>query len=511
MPSLSLGQSQQMRQTQALTQQMQQGLKLLQTPTTELAQLLRQTADINPALVLEDPAMVSIDAERETRDREEREGRGDDRDGAPDGETRELPENFGEDFGVLRDLGDDADDLYRDGDSNEYNPEADERRQFFLDSIPASTGSLQGHLLEQLDRRELPPADRELAERIVCSVNDDGFLEIPLAEFAQAAMRPLADAERVLGLVQSLSPAGVGARDLRECLLLQLRADDVPEDDPVVRLAADPKAFEMLENRRLAPIAARLGIREDEVAAALRRLASLDPAPGRAYSPDRTFFIRPDIVVREGEDGRFEAFLDESNLPRASVSNSFRRRLGKIRERLRGLSRSKSRAAAEGREARDWMERNLREADALVDGLRLRQQTLLRVAQSVVARQQGYFRDGRAALRPLKMAQVAQDVGVHETTVSRAVAGKWIRSPQGVEELRKLFAEGIATGDGESVATDRVRERLREIVAGEDPSAPLSDQALADRLKAEGLPIARRTVVKYRGMLGIPVAADRRR
>ena len=510
MPSLSLGQSQQMRQTQVLAQQMRQGLELLQAPTAELVQLLRQTADINPALVLEDPATVSIDAEREAHDREDREGRGEDGDGA-DGDPRELPENFGEDFGVLRDLGDDADDLYRDGDSAEYDPDAEERRQFFLDSIPAETGSLQGHLLDQLDRRELPPEDRELAERIVCSVNDDGYLEIPLAEFAQAAMRPLADAERLLGVVQGLSPAGVGARDLRECLLLQLRADDVPADAAVMRLAADPTAFAMLEKRRLAPIAARLGIGEGEVADALRRLAALDPAPGRAYSSERTLFIRPEIVVREGDDGRFEAFLDEGDLPRARVSKSFRRRLEKIRERLRGRSRDKSRAAAEGRAVRDWMERNLREADALVDGLRLRQQTLLKVARSVVARQQDYFRDGRAALRPLKMSQVAQDVGVHETTVSRAVAGKWIRSPQGVEELRKLFVEGIATGDGESVATDRVRERLREIVAGEDPSAPLSDQALADRLKAEGMPIARRTVVKYRRMLGIPVATDRRR
>jgi len=510
MPSLSLGQSQQMRQTQVLAQQMRQGLELLQAPTAELVQLLRQAADVNPALVLEDPATVSLDAAREAHDRAGREDRDDGADGGADGgEPRELPENFGEDFGVLRDLGDDADELFRAGDNNEYDPDAEERRQFFLDSIPA-TESLQRHLLAQLAERGLPPQDAALAEQIVGSVNADGYLDVPLAEIAQAAFRPLADAERLLAVVQGFTPAGVGARDLRECLLLQLRADGAPDDAPAVRLAADPEAFALLERRRLGAIAARLGVGERDVAAALRALAALDPAPGRAYSSDRTPYVRAEIVVRETEDGRFEAFLDESDLPRARVSRSFRQRLDKIRERLRGRSRDKSRTAADGRAARDWMERNLREADALVDGLRLRQETLLKVARSVVSRQQGYFRGGRAALRPLTMAQVAADVGVHETTVSRAVAGKWIRSPQGVEELRKLFVGGISTGDGGAVATDRVRERLREIVAAEDPAAPLSDQALSVRLKAEGLPIARRTVAKYRAMLGIPDAAARK-
>ncbi len=507
MPSLSFSQAQSLETRQAQTQTLRlsplqkQRLELLQAPLAELALRLRREAAENPALVLDDPATVSIDAARDEAGRE----------GTPSPEG-EAGDDGGRDadFGVLGELGSDADDLYRDGDNNEYDPDAEERRRFFFDSIPA-TESLQGHLLAQLDECALPDADRALAEQIVGSVGPDGRLDVPLAEIAQASFRSMADAERLLALVQGFSPTGVAARDLRECLLLQMRDEPRFEGSVALRLASDPEAFALLEKRAFPAIAARLGVPASAVAAAVRDLASLDPAPGRAYSSDRTAYVVPEIVVREGEDGRFEAFLDESELPRVRVSKSWLRRLEALRSALRGRERDSSRSARDRREARDWMARQIRAGQDLIDGLSRRKATLLAVARSVVAHQQRYFREGRDALLPLTMAQVAAEVGVDESTVSRAVAGKYLRSPLGVDELRRLFRGGVKTASGETIAVDGVQARLRALVAAEDPARPLSDQALADLLAKEGLPIARRTVVKYRGLLGIPTAADRRR
>ena len=503
MSPLSTGLSQDMRlgQHQVLAPAMRQNLELLQAPLAELSLRLRQEADVNPAIVLEDPGTVSLDAAREAADRA----------ATPDAAPVDAPDAGPDpDFGVLGELGSDADDLYADGHNNEYDPDADERRQFFFDSIPAAE-SLQRHLAAQIDERGLPPEDRALVSLVAGSVNDAGYLDTPLAEIAQAAFRPLADAERALRVVQEFSPAGVGARDLRECLALQLRADPAAAGSAAAALLADPEAFALLEKRDFPRIAARLGRSVPEVEAAVRDLAALDPAPGRAFAADRTVWVRPELVVRETEDGRFEAFLDESELPSVRLSDSWLKELDRLKKALRARAGDRSRAARERREARDWMAERVRTGRALIDGLAQRKATLLAVARAAVARQQDYFRDGPEALRPLVMAEVAAEVGVDESTVSRAVAGKWVRGPRGTFELRSLFRAAVRTAGGETIETDRVRARIRALVAAEDPARPLSDAALAALLAGEGAPIARRTVVKYRTQLGIGTAASRRR
>ena len=499
--TLSDGQTQ--RQVQTLQTRQLQNLALLQSTRAELSQLLRQAADLNPALVVEDPSTVSLDAAREDWDREGGTGPDADADG---GETDA-------DFGVLAELGSDADELYSDGNNNEYDPDAEERRQFFFDSIPA-TESLQEHLLAQLAERDLPPDDRALAEQIVGSVNEAGYLDVPLAEIAQATFRSLADAERLLALVQGFSPAGVAARDARECLLLQLRAEPDRAGPAALRIVSDPDAFAMLGKRDFPRVAARLGIPVREVEAAVAELAALDPAPGRAFSSARTPWVRPEIVVRETEDGVFEASLDEAATPSARLSDAFLRRYERLKTALAARAKDRSKTAKERRAARDWMAERLRAGQDLLDGLSQRKATLLAVARSAVAHQQDFFREGKSALKPLTMAQVAAEIGengVDESTVSRAVSGKFMRTPQGVVELRSLCVAGIQTADGGTLAPDRVRDRLRALVAEEDPANPLSDAALAKRLADEGMPIARRTVVKYRGLLGIPAAPARRR
>ena len=540
---LSFHQEMRQAQTMALTPQMQQALGLLQAPMMELRQKIRQEVDTNPVLELEDPAEVSIDAAREDYAATPSEERDFDEDldggaapeledpapapappgsapehedrsaapepdspdgdaGSPDGEAPSSPaETEG-----LAALGDEADYLYGDGGNNEYDPDAEERRQFLFDSIPA-TESLQDHLLAQLAEADLPPDEAAAGREIVGSIDNDGFLRTPLAEIGQAALADLATCERVLARVQTFTPAGVGARDLRECLLLQLRADPALASSPAARLVASPEAFEALAARRLDKAARLAGIPCEDAAGALAVLARLDPAPGRRFSAERTLYVRPELEFRL-VDGRWTAILDETDLPRVRISPFWRSRYEQLRAAPAG--RKGSAAARAEREERSYLRERIGSGELLLRGIEQRQATLRKVAQAIADAQPGFFERGRAGLRPLTMAQIAEKVGVHATTVSRTVDGKYARTPHGVVELGSLFVGGLPTASGEAASTDSVKAKIRALVDAEDPASPLSDQAIMDRLSAAGIRIARRTVAKYRDALGILPALQRK-
>ena len=520
-------------QTQTLTPQMQQALAILQAPMVELRDMIRQEVDTNPTLELEDPTEQSIDAAREEYDAAPSEERdfdedldfGAERPGAsespsgetpagndtesPDGEVPggpdgEAPSSPDESEGLAA-LGADADYLYSDGGNNEYDPDAEERRQFLFDSIPARE-SLQEHLMLQLAQAGLPEAEAQLCEQIVGSIDSSGYLRTPLAEIAQGSFVTLSAAERALALVQGFTPAGVGARDLRECLLLQLRADPSPATRPAARILASQEAFEALAERRFERAArlARVGVAEAE--AALATIARLDPRPGRQYSAETANYVRPEIEYREA-DGRWTAFLLDDDLPRVRVSPFWRARAAALREAPKGEAAAD---AKKRRGERRLIEEKLRAGDQLLRGIEQRQATLLAVAQAIADAQPGFFGQGRAGLRPLTMSQIAEKVGIHETTVSRTVGGKYARTPFGLAELRSFFVGGLATAGGEAASTDAVKARLKAMIDAEDPAAPLSDQQIADRFAASGVKLARRTVAKYRDELRIPVASRRR-
>ena len=494
-----------------LTPQMKQALGLLQAPVQTLRELIRQEVDVNPVLELEDPSERSIDAEREDYSAAPSEERDFDEDSdavagpgpgeSPDGEAPSSPaETEG-----LAALGADADYLYSDGGNNEYDPDAEERRQFLFDSIPARE-SLQEHLMLQLAEAGLPEAETQLCEQIVGSVDSSGYLRTPLEEIAQGSFATMPQAERALAVVQGFTPAGVAARDLRECLLLQLRADPSPATRPAERLLASQEAFEDLAARRFARAASRAGVTEEQAEEALRAIARLDPRPGRQFSSEPADYVRPEVEFRPVA-GRWTAFLLDDDLPRVRVSDSWRARAARLEEAPKGETPA---ASKERRAARRWIEERLRSGEQLLHGIAQRQATLLAVAQAIADAQPDYFERGRAGLRPLTMAQVAEKVGIHETTVSRAVGGKYARSPQGVAELRSFFVGGLATPGGDETSTDAVKARLKAMVDAEDPSAPLSDQKIADLFAASGVKLARRTVAKYRDELRIPVASDRK-
>ena len=514
---MPLSLSQQLRQTQTLSPQMRQALGLLQAPAMELGQLIRQQVDTNPVLELVDPTELSIDearAEHEAPPAEERDfDEPLDAGAPPDPAAEAPPDPAGDapdplDFGTLAKL-DDADYLYSDGGNNEYDPDAEERRQFLFDSIPARE-SLQQHLMLQLAQAGLPETETQLAEQIVGSLDASGYLRTSLADIAQGSFATLPQAERALRLVQSFHPVGVGARDLRECLLLQLRADPATAHGPAVRLLAREDAFEALAARRFAEAARLAGVAPAEAEEALGLLRGLDPRPGTRFSNEPPAYVRPEIFVRR-VDGRWTAFLDEDDLPRVRVAPRWRARHAALRAEPAGETPT---ARAARREERRYLDEKIRAGDLLLFNIEQRRATLLAVAQAVADAQPGYFERGRAALRPLTMAEIAAKVGVHETTVSRAVSGKYLRSPQGVAELRSLFVGGLRAADGAAGAaasTDRVKEELKRMVDAEDPAAPLSDAAISARFKAEGIEVARRTVAKYRDLLHIPSSGERRK
>ena len=541
---LSLQTQQRQTQTMALTPQMQQALGLLQAPLVELRQKIREEVSVNPVLELEDPSERSIDAEREDYSAAPSEERDFDEDsdfGAspsadtdpgpaeaapaaspageapdrPDGEAAgpdgaagspsgEAPSSPEETEGLAA-LGADADYLYSDGGNNEYDPDAEERRQFLFDSIPARE-SLQEHLMLQLAQAGLPEAETQLCEQIVGSLDTSGYLRTPLEEIAQGSFATMPQAERALAVVQGFTPTGVGARDLRECLLLQLRADPSPATRPAERILASQESFEALAARRFARAASLARVTEEEAEEALRAIARLDPRPGRQFASEPAAYVRPEVEYVE-EDGRWTARLLDDDLPRVRVSDAWRARAARLAEAPKGETAA---ASKERRGTRKWIEERLRAGDQLLRGIELRQSTLLAVAQAIADAQPGFFERGRAGLRPLTMAQVAERVGIHETTVSRTVGGKYARTPFGLAELRSFFVGGLATADGETASTDAVKARLKAMVDAEDPAAPLSDQKIADLFAESGVKLARRTVAKYRDELRIPVASARK-
>lgn len=540
MPGHAMTLTQQMRQKQVLAPQMRQSLEVLQLQVQDLCMLARQELEQNPVLEALEGPEVSIDAEREAfeadpnqadPDFDEGEIPGDgevsaaddpEREAAPsaladdgwDPETerpavvpdvdddpgeswREPDERDGadatlmEDFRVLAAI-DDADYLYQEGGNSEYNPDLEEKRQFVFDSI-AVHASLQEHLLDQLELSELEDEDLPIAEQIIGSISEDGYLRTPLADVAQIVPDvTVADCERILAVIQDFTPPGVGARSLGECLLIQIRQGALAGTlaETIVRDHLD-----LLETRQLARIAKLCDVSLEAVGAVVASLARLEPRPGSAFDKAQPAYIVPEIDVRK-VDGRYQVFLEEANIPRLRISQKYSTWL--MDEQTTP-------------DTREYIQGKIRSGLNLIKSIEQRQETIRKVAQQIVDAQQAFFDEGIPALRPLVMAEIAEAVGIHETTVSRTVSNKYLRSPQGIHELRFFFTNGISMDDGSTVSSEHVRQLIKSMVVAEDPGNPLADQDIGKRLADQGVSIARRTIAKYRGQLKIPPSHERRR
>lgn len=372
--------------------------------------------------------------------------------------------------------------------------DAVERRQRFFDS-QVREETLQEHLENQIPISDIPPKDHALAEMLIGNLNDDGYFTGSIPDIVMVSGVNEKHVLRVLAEIRRFDPPGCGSRNIRECLLSQMeKLDDSPWEDEVRRLIEDHLADIGAGDEQ--KILRALGISHDDYMAALRELRTLDPKPGRAYigTGDTNRIVKPEVrAVRE--NGRWIATVDNRSLPEIHISPRYLKMLED---------------PSVAKDVKDYLRERLASAHILVDAIDHREETIRAIAQEIFDRQPGFFENGLKGLKPLTMLEVAEKVGVHSTTVSRTVNDKYVSTPKGTVELRRFFTQGIETTGGEVVTKDAVHDALRALIEAEDKSHPLSDETLAAKLKEQGYPVARRTVAKYRGMLGIPGTSERR-
>jgi RNA polymerase sigma-54 factor len=469
---LSLRQSQRV----VMTPLLQQAIQLLQLSTLELQEVVQKELLENP-LLEEVPTETPEPAAPEA---------------PPPAPTAEVP--LAEPPPVDRERG--TDDLPFDltavmfDDHEERSLVAQEDRdELPFENMVRSQSSLADHLEEQLRFGTEDEAMRRLGSLIIGNLDEDGYLRAELSEIAQRGQVPVEEVERALALVQGFDPPGVAARSVQECLLIQLKAD--PNPDPV-SVEIVEQHFEDLSRRRYPDIARALKLPLDRVMESVEEIMGLEPKPGRRFGGTDTRYIVPDVVVQK-MSGEYVVLLNEDGIPRLRVNSLYR-----------SLLRNS------GDEAKQYVEQKLRSAVWLIKSVDQRQRTLRKVTQSIVKFQREFLDKGLPYLRPLSLRDVGEDIGMHESTISRVTTNKYVETPQGLFELKFFFHSGIASGDGEMVSSISVKKMIQDLLANEDPSKPLSDQEVAQILKGRGLVIARRTVAKYREELGILPSHQRR-
>jgi RNA polymerase sigma-54 factor len=441
-----------------LTPQLQQAIKLLQLTRLELVERINQELIENPMLeeAGEDGESESIDS---TLDRII--------------ESDPYPEYGGGETGAG----------FNDSDE----------KQHFIENVCLEKKSLMDHLIWQLKMSNLSEADAEIGAVIAGNLDDDGYLTLSVEEIADKKGCDGASVEAVLTKVQLFDPVGVASRNLTECLLVQARHYGL--DSPSVRTIVEYHLRE-LEKKNYSAIAKKIGISVGEVSQAVEIITGLDPKPGRLYVDYEPQYIIPDVYVyKVGTE--YVITLNDNGLPRLKISPFYRSI----------LTGARNVPAA----TKDYIKDRIKSATWLIKSIHQRQRTLYRVASSIVEHQRGFIEKGVGYLRPMVLRDVAEDVGVHESTVSRVTNGKYMHTPRGVFELKYFFTGKICALNGEEKSVESVKERIKEIIAQEDGKKPVSDQKITQALRREGITVARRTVAKYREMLGILSSSSRKR
>jgi RNA polymerase sigma-54 factor len=474
--TLSLQQSQHLQMV--LTPQLRQSLEMLQMPVLQLREMIQQEMDRNPTIEEEPPDPSSAETPSETPAAE-----------GEAGDSREL--EFEKEFDALARLDEEwRDYFFQDVQSRPHTQDDEERRNYMMDSI-TERESLQQHLIHQLNLAGLTEADRKIGELIIGSLNDDGYLAMSADDLAASAGVDLEHLKATLAVIQDFHPIGVAARDLRECLLLQIERADHPHP-----LAASivSEHLERLGGHKIADIARALKQPPEAIEAAAAFIATLNPKPGSLYTSEPAAYVEPEVVV-QNIDGRYAVTVSDDQIPHIRINREYR-----------NLLQDKSTPA----DVRAYVQERVRSGAFLIKSINQRQKTIHRIASEIVDIQQEFFEHGISHLKPLTMADVARKVGFHETTVSRTVSGKYMKTPVGTFDMKYFFTPGLRTNDGQQVSNKTVKDLIAGMVANEDGAHPLSDQEIMDKLKAQGIEIARRTVAKYRIVLRIPPSHARR-
>ncbi len=447
-----------LKQQLVMTPRLQQALKLLQLPTLELEMALKDELQSNPLLEIE---------EEEELDPRTREGSQEEAAGSAD--------NW--------------DDVFNDGFEMQYEQQEELSDDEFVEKVPVYREDSGDNLLQQLRMQTTDAQLLEIGEYLIGSLDDRGFLTIDLDEIQNVFGVDADGAAEALRAVQSLEPAGIAARDLPECLLIQLRARGL-EDSLTATLIRDH--FKALVQRKYQAIARKLKISVEEVQEAARLIGELDPKPGLELSTEDPRYVTPDLLVEEVE-GDYVVALNDRFLPRLRISEAY-----------------KEGVADRDKRTKEFLQGKLSQAQWLIKTVEQRRSTMVKVMNAIVEEQKEFFDKGPQALHPLTLQQVATKIGMHESTVSRVTSNKWVQTPRGTFPLKYFFSSSLSTSGGEEVSAKAAKDRIREIVSKEDGKRPFSDQKIADMLKDEGLVIARRTVAKYREQLGILPARMRK-
>jgi RNA polymerase sigma-54 factor len=494
---MSFGQEMRMAQKQMLAPRMIQSMEILQLPLQALEERIEQEIQNNETLEVE-------------------EAEGDSVGGEPGAAVAELPATAERTVDekplvVDQEHANQADfersydwaNEYPDSDDDRSRPSAariDEASDRYLDAMAnmeERPETLFNHLHDQLSNYDLSPLERQAAEKIIYNLDANGYLSMPLDDLVDPDGPPdratqLALLEKALGVVQGMDPLGVAARDLRECLLLQIRSD-TPRARQLRRLVSDH--LEDVAGNRLPLIERKTGFTITEIEQLRDQLHTLNPKPGAVFSVPFVPAVKPDVYVEQQLDGTWKVRLEDVDLPNLRISPLYRQML---------LSPDTD------PDTREYIKRKINSAQWLIEAIEQRRSTLLKTAQAIVDHQIRFLTEGPEAIEPLKMQQIADRIGMHVTTVSRAVDDKWLQTPRGLHPLRRFFVGGTVSADGDEVAWDAVRLKLQEIIDQEPKDDPYSDDALVEELGKCGITVARRTVTKYRKAMDIPSSRQRR-
>lgn len=463
-----------------LAPQMRQSLEMLQVPMMELRTLVQQEMEVNPTLEELQPGDEPTSPETEAGETPAsgEDAGGDDAGEADSGGGDELSE-----YDLVAQIDDEWKDYFT---QNQTPPNRDDaaRHQYVMDSITQPV-SLQQHLMDQIILADLNGEERRMAELIIGSLDDDGFLTTGIEDLAASTGEDLAKLQDVLGTVQEFDPIGIAARNLGECLWLQLRRLGRGEG-----LAADLVLhhLDQIAGHKYAEIARQLKVPIDQVEKEARLIATLNPKPGRRFAPDANAYVVPEVTVVRNDEGEYVVIMNNDYLPRLHIS-----------EHYRNLMQDSGTTT----EVKQYIRDKVRSSLFLIKSINQRQQTIYNIASEIVRVQREFLDNGISHLRPLTMAEIAGIVGVHETTVSRAIAGKYMQTPRGTFDMKYFFTPGYKNADGQTVSNQAIKDAIARIVGEEDPASPLSDQAIAKKLEETGFNVARRTIAKYREELKI--------
>ncbi len=456
-----------------LTPSLQQAIKLLPMSTLELADLLNQEMVENP-LLEEVPTEELQPAEAQQADK------------AAEQPTPEKPDTW-DDADYEYFFGDYLDDGYRSRQPQEV------KELPPIENTLSTAASLADHLLWQLSLQTSDELLKEIGGAIIGNLDDDGYLVASVEEIAAMGDWPVAEVERALQHIQTFDPIGVAARDLQECLWLQLRHLGL-EGTPTEKIVTEH--LRLLQNHQVPEIARKLGMSLEDLKEHVEIIRNLDPKPGSRYNPSQSQYVIPDVYVVKVED-QYVAALNEEGLPQLRISPVYRRLLDKS-------------GGESSDETRAYVKDKFRSALWLIKSVDQRQKTIHKVATSIINFQREFLDHGIEHLRPLVLRDVANDIGMHESTVSRVVNNKYMHTPQGVFEMKFFFHSGISSSYGDSVSSVTIKQRIRKIIENEDPRKPLSDSKIVSILQKEGLMLARRTIAKYREELKIPTSNQRK-